>query len=86
MALFGSRVRGEYLPYSDYDVLVVLNKVSGRFKVIKELRHLKPLGINLDLLVLSTKDLKDKIIIEMLKSVRILLCAKIKITLKLSTM
>ena len=50
--LFGSRARGDYLPYSDYDIAVVLQKVDDKISEIEELRKLKPKGLPLDLLVI----------------------------------
>ena len=66
--LFGSRARGEQVPYSDYDIAVILENVEDRIKIVENLRRLKPRGLNLDLIVLSVSDLEDPIIREMLKN------------------
>ena len=66
--LFGSRARGEQVPYSDYDIAVILEKVEDSIKIVENLRKLKPRGLNLDLIVLSVSDLEDPIIREMLKN------------------
>ena len=66
--LFGSRAKGEHLPYSDYDIAVILEKVDNKISTIEELRKLKPRGLNLDLTIILTSELKDKIVQEMLKN------------------
>jgi len=67
IVLFGSRARGDYMPYSDYDVAVVFRKVTDERELMLRIRSLKPGGLPLDLLVLSVDDLSDPVIREMLK-------------------
>ncbi len=66
--LFGSRTRGEDLPYSDYDIAVILENANNKVSIIEELRRLKPRGLDLDLIVLSIDELNDRIVREMLKN------------------
>jgi len=72
IVLFGSRARGDYMPYSDYDVAVVFRKVTDERELMLRIRGLKPGGLSLDLLVLSVDDLSDPVIREMLKGCVIL--------------
>lgn len=65
--LFGSRARGDYLPYSDYDVAVVMNDASDERDVMTKIRGLKPEGLPLDLTLLSISDLNDQVIRDMLR-------------------
>ncbi len=70
--LYGSRARGDYLPYSDYDLAIILESVEDKFRVIEEIRSLKPLGLDLDLIILSPRDLEDPIIKNMLRHSKML--------------
>ncbi len=70
--LFGSRARGNHLPYSDYDIAVILEKVEDKLALVEELRKLKPRGLPLDLLVFQVDELSDPLISGMLKKCRIL--------------
>ena len=70
--LFGSRAKGRPLPYSDYDVLVVLKNVNDKLSAIEGLRRLKPRGLPLDLLVISAGELNDPLISAMLKGSKVL--------------
>jgi len=70
--LFGSRARGNHLPYSDYDLAVVLSGLEDKILVIEELRRLKPRGLPLDLIVVDTEELKDPLIKNMFKRAKIL--------------
>jgi len=70
--LFGSRARGGYLPYSDFDLAVVLERVGDPLESIRSLRALKPRGLPLDLVVLEPRDLDDPLILKMLERCRIL--------------
>ena len=72
IVLFGSRARGDYMPYSDYDVAVVFRRVADERELMLRIRGLKPGGLSLDLLVLSVDDLGDPVIREMLKGCVIL--------------
>lgn len=64
--LFGSRARGSYLPYSDFDVAIVVEAAKDVISLIEELRALKPRGLQLDLIVLERGDLSDPIVKKML--------------------
>ncbi|WP_048191538.1 nucleotidyltransferase domain-containing protein [Pyrolobus fumarii] len=66
--LIGSRARGTQLPYSDFDLVVVLPRVHDKLTLIEELRRLKPRGLNLDLIVLEESELSDPIVKKMLKN------------------
>ncbi len=70
--LFGSRARGDSLPYSDYDIAVILEHVDDKVKVVERLRRLKPKGLSLDLIVVSIDELNDPIIKEMLRDSKVL--------------
>ena len=70
--LFGSRARGDHLPYSDYDIAVVLEEVKDKLTTIVTLRKLKPRGLPLDLLVFQVDELSDPLILEMLKKCKVL--------------
>ncbi len=70
--LFGSRARGDSLPYSDYDVAVVLDHVEDRLRVAEELAKLKPSKLPLDLVVLEAGDLRDPLVARMLEECRVL--------------
>ena len=65
--LFGSRAKGEHLPYSDYDLTVVLNEVKDKVSLIEILRRLKPRGLPLDLIVIEKEELSDPLIKKMLE-------------------
>ncbi|GEM_PF-344679 len=70
--LFGSRALGRHLPYSDYDVAVVLREVDDRFTAIEELRRLKPRGLPLDLVVFQVDELSDPLTSKMLEGCKVL--------------
>lgn len=70
--LFGSRARGEHLPYSDYDLAVIMSHVEDKVRKIEELRKMKPRGIDLDLIVLSLDELNDPLVKEMIQGALIL--------------
>ena len=72
IVLFGSRARGNHLPYSDYDIAVVLEHVDDKIGVIEKLRRLKPRGISVDLVVFSLEELEDPIVREMLREGKVL--------------
>ncbi len=66
--LVGSRARGDHLPYSDYDIVVVLPRVGDRIEAMVELRRLKPRGLSLDLIVLGEDELGDPLVAKMLEN------------------
>lgn len=57
--LYGSRAAGDFRPYSDYDIMVILRNVEDPLREIERLRSLKPRGVSLDLTVISIEDLGD---------------------------
>ncbi|MCY0868898.1 MAG: nucleotidyltransferase domain-containing protein [Desulfurococcus sp.] len=57
--LTGSRARGESLPYSDYDVVVIVKNAGDLMEEIVRLRGLRKHSFPLDLIVLTASDLKD---------------------------
>ena len=58
--LFGSYSRGEANQDSDVDFLVVQKKVKNKFKEMVRLsRILRPLGVPVDILVVSQKEVDD---------------------------
>lgn len=70
--LFGSRAKGGQLPYSDYDIAVVLENIDDKLEMTIKLRRLKPHGLDLDLIVLDKRELEDPMIKAMLEEKRIL--------------
>ncbi|RLG72401.1 MAG: nucleotidyltransferase domain-containing protein [Thermoprotei archaeon] len=67
IALIGSRAKNYALPYSDYDLVIILKRVHNTFKLIETIRKHKPRGFNLDLIVLEESELADPIVKAMLK-------------------
>jgi len=67
--LFGSRARGDNLPYSDYDIAIVLPEPGCRDKIGKtiEARSLKPRGISVDVVILCRDELEDPLVKKMLE-------------------
>jgi len=74
IVLFGSRARGDYLPYSDYDVALVLpdSDCSDKIGVAEEARRLRPRGLSLDLVVLCASELDDPLVKQMLRDKKVL--------------
>lgn len=72
VVLFGSRARGDELPYSDYDLAVILERVDDKLSLVEELRRLKPRGLPLDLIVVQADELSDPLIKGMLSEYKIL--------------
>ena len=66
VVLFGSRARGSALPYSDYDVAVVLKSAGSRVELAEEVYKLKPPELPADVVVLELDDLGDPIVERML--------------------
>ena len=56
VVLFGSRARGSALPYSDYDVAVVLKSAGSRVELAEEVYKLKPPELPADVVVLELDD------------------------------
>ena len=70
--LFGSRARGDHLPYSDFDVAVVVERAEDKLAMIEELREMQPRGLPLDLVVLEAEELADPLVEEMLRGSKVL--------------
>ncbi|MEM0335843.1 MAG: nucleotidyltransferase domain-containing protein [Thermofilum sp.] len=70
--LFGSRARGNHLPYSDFDIAVVVEEAVDKLSLIEELRALKPRGLPLDLVVFGREDLENPVVKKMLESAIVL--------------
>lgn len=68
--LIGSRARGNNLPYSDYDVVVVIPDNSDKLSTIEELRRVRKKSFPLDLIALYKDELEDPIYNEMLKNAK----------------
>lgn len=69
IVLFGSRARGDHLPYSDYDIMIVTKLRDSEDKLAKAVKayNVKPAQLSVDLLVVSEEELNDPLIIKMLK-------------------
>ena len=68
--LVGSRARGDYLPYSDYDVVVVVPDNVDKFEAVVKLRSLREESFPLDLIVLHASEISDSIYAEMMKNAK----------------
>ena len=69
IVLFGSRARGNHLPYSDFDIMVITELRNLEDKLAKAVKaySVKPAQLSIDLLVVSEEELDDPIILKMLK-------------------
>ncbi|MEM2187512.1 MAG: nucleotidyltransferase domain-containing protein [Thermofilaceae archaeon] len=65
--LFGSRAHGNHLPYSDFDIAIVVEEAVDKLSLIEELRALKPRGLPLDLIIFEREDLKSPVVKKMLE-------------------
>lgn len=74
VVLFGSRARGDHLPYSDYDIALVLpdEECQDRLEETLRARRLKPRGISVDLVIICDSELEDPLIKQMLSSSKVL--------------
>ena len=72
IVLFGSRARGDHLPYSDYDVALILPGSVDKLGEAVRARSLKPPELPLDLVILEPGDLDDPIIARMLEGCMVL--------------
>lgn len=70
--LFGSRARGGELPYSDYDLAIILKDVEDTLNIVENIRMLKPKCLGADIVVLGIKDIRDPIVVKMLNESKIL--------------
>jgi len=66
VVLFGSRARGSALPYSDYDVAVILRSIGSRIELVEEIYRLKPPELPADIVALELGELDDPIVEKML--------------------
>ncbi len=67
IVLFGSRARGTSLPYSDYDIMFIIDKVDEKVSTIEEIVRLKPHLLPVDVVVISVKELSDPLVRKMLE-------------------
>jgi len=65
--LVGSRARGDNLPYSDYDVVVVVPPSIDKLEAAERLRKLRKRSFPLDLIVLHGDEAEDPLFEEMLR-------------------
>jgi predicted nucleotidyltransferase len=68
--LVGSRARGDNIPSSDFDVVVVVEDDVDILDVAIKLRLLKKTSIPLDVIVLCRSDLEDPVYREMLRDAK----------------
>ena len=68
--LVGSRARGDNLPYSDYDVLVVVPDDLDKIEAAIKLRRLRRKSFPLDLIVLWASETADKVYAEMMRGAK----------------
>jgi predicted nucleotidyltransferase len=71
IALFGSRARGDFWPSSDYDILVILEKVEDEIEEASKLYNMKR-GFSADIIVITPNKLNNIIIKSMLKDKKVL--------------
>ena len=65
--LVGSRARGNHLPYSDYDVVVVVPPGIDKLEAAERLRKLRRRPFPLDLIVLHSDEARDPLSAEILR-------------------
>ena len=68
--LVGSRARGEALPYSDYDVVVVVPDGLDKLEEAVRLRRLRERPFPLDLIVIHVSEENDKLYEKMMEKAR----------------
>ncbi|GAB6148251.1 nucleotidyltransferase domain-containing protein [Stetteria hydrogenophila] len=73
--LSGSRARGNSLPYSDYDVVVIVREARDPVEEAVRLRRLRRRSFPLDLLVLTPSEARDPLYRGMLEGA-VRLCGK----------
>jgi predicted nucleotidyltransferase len=71
IVLFGSRARGDFWPTSDYDIIVILEKVDDEVEEASKLYNMKR-GFSADIIVITPDKLNNKIIETMLKYKKVL--------------
>lgn len=67
IVLFGSRARGNHMPYSDFDLMVIVENEHGIGRAFKAAIESKPRALPVDLIILSLDDLSDPLRVKMLK-------------------
>jgi len=65
--LVGSRARGDHLPYSDYDIVVVVPDHVDKLEAAYRLRRIRKKSFPLDLIVLHTSETTEKLYTEMMR-------------------
>ena len=65
--LVGSRARDDWIPSSDFDIVVVVSNSSDPLDIVVKVRLLKKTSIPIDVVVLRRSELKDPVYTEMLK-------------------
>ncbi len=68
--LVGSRARGNHLPYSDYDVAVVVRNGLDKLTEAERLRRLREKPFPLDLIFVWESELGDPIYAKMLENAK----------------
>ena len=68
--LVGSRARGDHLPYSDYDVAVVVPAGADKLEAAERLRALRRRPFPLDLVVLDEEEARSPLFRRMLEEGR----------------
>jgi len=65
--LVGSRARGDNKPYSDYDIVVVIDNNQDHIDVAEKIQLLKKSKLPIDVIVIKENDVEDSIYNEMMK-------------------
>jgi len=65
--LVGSRARGDHLPYSDYDIVVVVPDHVDKLEAAYRLRRIRKKSFPLDLIVLHISEKTEKLYTEMMR-------------------
>jgi predicted nucleotidyltransferase len=65
--LVGSRARGDSMPYSDYDIVLVIGGEIDPLDVVEKVRLTRRARVPLDVVVLREDELRDPVYGEMLK-------------------
>ena len=68
--LVGSRARGDHLPYSDYDIVVVIPDGVDKVEAAVVLRMLRERSFPLDLIPLYPGEKSDPLYVEMLRDAK----------------
>ncbi|MEZ0345804.1 MAG: nucleotidyltransferase domain-containing protein [Infirmifilum sp.] len=65
--LVGSRARGDNIPSSDFDIIIVVNNNMDLIETLERVYKLKKHPIPIDIIALHSEDLNDPLYKEMLK-------------------